>query len=113
MKTLLSGICQIEHVYKAAKPNDIENSLCFQIFGIDIMLDSMAKAWLLEVNHSPSFGTDSPLDYSIKKNLLRDTLHMLNLSQKRKARYLNQQRNEKEKRLVEHQRQKRETAISK
>ena len=109
----MSGVYQIEHVYKSAKPLDLEDSLCFQIFGVDIFLDAQARAWLLEVNHSPSFCTDSPLDYNIKKNVLRDTLHMLNLSQKRKSRYLNQQRNEKEKRLVEHQRQKREAAKDK
>jgi len=113
VKTLMSGVYQIEHVYKSAKPLDLEDSLCFQIFGVDIFLDAQARAWLLEVNHSPSFCTDSPLDYNIKKNVLRDTLHMLNLSQKRKSRYLNQQRNEKEKRLVEHQRQKREAAKDK
>ena len=52
------------------------------------MLDSDLKPWLLEVNHSPSFCTDSPLDLTIKKNLLRDTLHILNLSQKRKQAYI-------------------------
>jgi tubulin polyglutamylase TTLL6/13 len=68
---------------------------------MDVMLDQSGKPWLIEVNHSPSFMTDSPLDYSIKKNVLRDTLHMLNLSWKRKNKYLNQERNEKEKRLID------------
>ena len=44
--------------------------------------------------------TDSPLDYQIKKNLLRDTLNILNLSQKRKNRYLNQVRNDMANRLI-------------
>tara|TARA_B110000285_G_C15009261_1_gene555540 strand:- start:752 stop:1141 length:390 start_codon:yes stop_codon:yes gene_type:complete len=44
--------------------------------------------------------TDSPLDYSIKKNLLRDTLHMLNLSWKRKNRYLREHKNEMANRLT-------------
>jgi len=35
---------------------------CFEIFGFDIMLDQELKVWLLEVNHTPSFHTDSPLD---------------------------------------------------
>jgi len=48
---------------------------------MDIFLDNKCKPWLLEVNHSPSFSTDSPLDLNIKKSMLRDTLHILNLSQ--------------------------------
>mmetsp|Transcript_8661 Transcript_8661/g.13435 ORF Transcript_8661/g.13435 Transcript_8661/m.13435 type:complete len:386 (+) Transcript_8661:1806-2963(+) len=59
------------------------------------------KPWLLEVNHSPSFQADSPLDFNLKKNLIRDTLHMLNLSWKRKNKYIHQSRNEKEKRLTD------------
>lgn len=67
---------------------------------MDIFIDSDFKPWLLEVNHTPSFCTDSPLDYKIKKNVLRDTLHLLNLNQKRKNKYLTSIKNEKEKRLV-------------
>lgn len=53
------------------------------------MLDADLKPWLIEVNHSPSFLADSPLDLKIKKSLLRDTLHMLNLTKKRKKDYVN------------------------
>jgi len=52
------------------------------------MFDEDLKPWLIEVNHSPSFLTDSPLDFQIKKNLLRDTMHILNLTHKRKKKYL-------------------------
>ena len=44
--------------------------------------------------------TDSPLDYQVKKNLIRDTLHMLNLNHKRKNRYMREQRNEMANRLT-------------
>ena len=33
------------------------------ILRFDIMLDSNLKPFLLEVNHTPSFTTDTPLDY--------------------------------------------------
>lgn len=39
---------------------------------------------LLEVNHTPSFSTDSPLDWNVKKNLILDTLILLNIKQKDK-----------------------------
>jgi tubulin polyglutamylase TTLL6/13 len=45
------------------------------------------KPWVLEVNHSPSFDTDSPLDLKTKTNLIRDTLRLLNLSITKKNKY--------------------------
>ena len=53
--------------------------MCFEVLGFDILIDEEFKPWLLEINHSPSFCTDSPLDYIIKKSLILDTLLLLNL----------------------------------
>lgn len=39
-------------------------------------MDEDLKPWLLEVNHTPSFSTDSALDLVIKKTLLSDTITM-------------------------------------
>jgi tubulin polyglutamylase TTLL6/13 len=88
------------HIYKTAKPQDVENQLCFQILGMDIFLDKKAKPWLIEVNQSPSFETDSPLDEKIKKNLLSQTFQMLNLNWKRKNKYIAQHKAEMHKRLT-------------
>jgi hypothetical protein len=44
--------------------------------------------------------TDSPLDFKIKKNLLRDTVHMLNLNWKRKNKYNIAAKNEMANRLI-------------
>ena len=51
------------------------------------MMDKNHKPWLLEINHSPSFDTDTPLDHKIKSSLIRDTLTLLNLSASRRNRY--------------------------
>lgn len=61
--------------------------MCFEILGFDIMLDANCKPYLLEVNHSPSFSTDSPLDEKIKGELIRDTIRLLGMTKKRKAMY--------------------------
>ena len=52
------------------------------------MIDSKLKPWLIEINQSPSFATDSNLDHKIKYKLMVDTLSLLNLSAERKQSYL-------------------------
>ena len=54
--------------------------MAFEILGFDIMIDSNLKPWLLEVNHSPSFATDSPLDHEIKQSVIVDSLKMMNVN---------------------------------
>lgn len=56
--------------------------MCFEILGFDIILDENLKPWLLEVNHTPSFSTDSDLDYKIKFNLIKDSLKLVNVKRK-------------------------------
>ena len=45
-----------------------------------MLIDSKFNPYLLEVNASPSFGTDSSLDYKIKKNVIGDAFRMLNFN---------------------------------
>jgi len=61
---------------------------------MDILLDANLKPYLLEVNHTPSFTTDTPLDKVIKKNLIRDALLLLDISGKNKVRIKNNLKNE-------------------
>ena len=42
------------------------------------MLDNKLKPWLLEVNHTPSFATDSPVDSTVKYELIKDTIALIN-----------------------------------
>ena len=66
IKTLLSAQPHLAHQYKSYQIDDFENSLCFEILGFDIMLDEALEPYLIEINHAPSFNTDSPLDEKIK-----------------------------------------------
>lgn len=52
------------------------------------MFDSNLKPWLIEINQSPSFATDSAFDFSIKKKLMEDTFKLLNLTPDRKQGYI-------------------------
>ena len=46
----------------------------FELFGFDVLLDSDLKAWLIEVNSSPSLSRDNDLDHEIKDKMVHDTL---------------------------------------
>ena len=84
VKTLICGHPHFDNIFKSVQIDDYENSMCFHILGFDIMLDYKCKPYLLEVNHSPSLSTDSPLDEKVKGDLVRDAVRMLGLSNQRK-----------------------------
>ena len=44
------------------------------------MLDAKLKPWMLEVNHTPSFGADTAVDAAVKKGLIRNTLEIIQMS---------------------------------
>lgn len=55
----------------------IRGSRCFEILGFDIMIDNNLNPILIELNHLPSFGTDSALDKDIKDRLMRQVFSVL------------------------------------
>ena len=58
------------------------------------MIDSDLKPWLIEINLSPSLATDSPLDMTIKSNLLADTFNLIGVRRfDRKKESLNKVKN--------------------
>ena len=88
VKTMITGQPHLVQAFKqSSTADDFENSTCFHILGFDILLDNKCKPYLLEVNHSPSFAADSPLDQQIKGQVIKDSIQILNLTPARKALY--------------------------
>ncbi|XP_053331381.1 tubulin polyglutamylase ttll6-like [Spea bombifrons] len=79
IKTLISIQPILKHRNQTCFPFKAAGTNCFTILGFDIILDQELKPWLLEVNHSPSFTTDSRLDQEVKDAVLQDTLNMIRL----------------------------------
>lgn len=63
LRTILAGETPINNMTKA---NVCSRYNCFELFGIDVLLDAELKPWLLEVNISPSLHSASPLDLYVK-----------------------------------------------
>lgn len=94
MKTIAAFQPLMSHAYKNSRPINENLELCFEILGFDVLIDSQLKPWLLEVNflikqvnHTPSYCTDSNFDLLVKKNLILDTLILLNIDNKDKKLY--------------------------
>ena len=47
-----------------------------ELFGFDVILDENLKPWIVEVNISPSLHSNSPLDVSIKGQMISDLLNL-------------------------------------
>jgi tubulin polyglutamylase TTLL6/13 len=95
---IIKTVCTIEpilnQIYKSCQIHEYDNSCCFEVLGFDIILDSGLNPILLEVNHSPSFSTDTPFDYKVKKDLISDTFKILNMSGSDKNRFMKIQKSQ-------------------
>ena len=53
--------------------------MLFELYGFDIMIDENFHAWLIEVNVNPSLHCTSPLDVSIKTDLITDIFNIVGI----------------------------------
>lgn len=78
IKTIITIQPQLQHYYRSSQPK--EPDLCYELLGFDIILDYKLRPWLLEVNHLPSFNSDTPTDEQVKYELIRDMFSILQMS---------------------------------
>lgn len=81
-------------------PEDI-NSSCFEILGFDVLIDEKLKPWLIEINTAPSFATDTPFDFKIKKDAVADAIQLLRMTYKKKKKFIKQEKNNLQKRMLQ------------
>jgi tubulin polyglutamylase TTLL6/13 len=84
-KALIAACPELSHVYRSAAgfgSASVPGSgsrRCFEILGLDILLDGDLRPWLLEVNHSPSFTCDAAIDWRIKYAVVSEAMDLLGL----------------------------------
>eukprot|EP01065_Artemidia_motanka_P045606 TRINITY_DN6736_c0_g1_i6.p1 TRINITY_DN6736_c0_g1~~TRINITY_DN6736_c0_g1_i6.p1 ORF type:complete len:776 (+),score=309.02 TRINITY_DN6736_c0_g1_i6:112-2439(+) len=99
VKTILAALPQLAHVYNSCLPHSNDGYTCFEVLGFDLLLDQSLKPWLLEVNHSPSFHTDTPLDERIKTGVISEAVRILNLQTDARAKERERERDEFRRRI--------------
>uniref|UniRef100_A0A182JZK4 Tubulin polyglutamylase TTLL4 n=1 Tax=Anopheles christyi TaxID=43041 RepID=A0A182JZK4_9DIPT len=72
LRTVLAGEGSI---HAMSKVNVGSKYNCYELFGIDVLLDSELVPWLLEVNISPSLHSASSLDLCVKGPLVKALLN--------------------------------------
>ena len=78
IKTIITVQPQLQHIYRSCQTK--EPDCCYELLGFDIMLDAKLKPWMLEVNHTPSFGADTSVDEAVKRGLIKNTLEIIQMS---------------------------------
>jgi len=69
----------IIHTYKSVQKIIINDKHCFELYGLDIMIDSDLKPWLIETNASPSLTGTTQSDIDFKMKLLDDTFTIIDM----------------------------------
>lgn len=78
IKTLISVESTVVPALKTFVPH---SGNCFELLGFDVLIADNLKPWLVEVNLSPSLGTDSPLDRRIKNKLVANMFDLVGIQQ--------------------------------
>lgn len=50
---------------------------CFELYGMDVLIDGDFNPWMIEVNASPALGTDGPVDWAVKEPLMTELFTLL------------------------------------
>ena len=60
----------------SSKIHNTEQNFCFEIFGLDYMIDQNGKVWLIQVNRNPCLETSTSLLCRIISNMIDDAFRI-------------------------------------
>ena len=66
IKTIISALSKLKWCYSRFVREEVSDSICFEVLGFEILVDKQLKPWLIEVNHAPSFATETQFDLDLK-----------------------------------------------
>ena len=68
----------IRSVYGNIDPNKLQH--CFEVFGLDFMIDENLKPWLIEINTNPCLELSCPLLSRIIPEMLDNALKFIEIN---------------------------------
>ena len=77
LKTVLATLPTLWFQYHASVLNDEGPSMCFQIIGVDVLIDHSMRIYLLETNNGPSLNLDEESDRAVKLGVVTSALEMV------------------------------------
>jgi tubulin polyglutamylase TTLL6/13 len=86
--TIIAGQPDIAASYHTGIFTNDGKSRCFEILGFDILLDTDARPWLLEVNCMPSLAGCSEFDEDLKTRVIAGALKIIDLDGSFRAKVL-------------------------
>lgn len=82
----LTGIAAAEPMRQRAKETGVDQRGCYELLGIDCLIDEDLKPWILECNLSPSLdicadeSTGGTVEERVKGGMVADALHLVGLT---------------------------------
>ena len=66
----------------SVQPVMMNDKHCFELYGYDVMIDDAFKAWLIEVNASPSLSASTPADHELKVTMLGSMFDIIDMEKR-------------------------------
>ncbi|KAJ1518680.1 hypothetical protein HMI54_012564 [Coelomomyces lativittatus] len=98
VKSVLIVAPEIKRLIRRCFPH-MQESVCFELLGFDILLDRKLTPYVLEINHSPSLSCDTSLDHALKQTMLEELFQVLHLDSLNPQKWRHQERVEAQQRL--------------
>ena len=78
----ITKLCCLAIKNNICKSDNIKNSIRFQLFGLDYVIDNNLKSYLLEINKGPNMSYKSGKDKELKSKIMSDIIYLLKIDEK-------------------------------
>ncbi|KAG5187924.1 tubulin-tyrosine ligase family-domain-containing protein [Tribonema minus] len=71
--------CLVVRALLSVQAAIVQDRHCFELYGLDVVVDDALKPWLIEANASPSLSAEHATDAALKRQLVSDALDVVDM----------------------------------